>query len=179
MHQLPSSGLLARRCTIQRKLAKFQAPSTTRAAGWPAPTLRPPSKGSHRWNHCIGKRMRKAGLWLTAVPCIAKRSSGVRIGSQSAMAYDDRVMPKFTGLSLHTLNDRLGRPSGKGMRVGSGPHRHAFHIFWFCNGPNGPACYAYAETRDRSMPPDLTPWEQEIFDSAGFRREDWTLKPCP
>jgi len=29
------------------------------------------------------------------------------------------------------------------------------------------------------MPPNLTAWEQELFDNAPFPEEDWTLKPCP
>ncbi len=88
-------------------------------------------------------------------------------------------MPKFTGLSLQVLNDRLGRPSGKGTKVGFGPHRHAFHMLWFCNGPNAAACYAYAEAKDKPTPHDLTPWEQELFDNAPFPRDGWTLAPCP
>jgi hypothetical protein len=87
-------------------------------------------------------------------------------------------MPKFTGLSLQTLNDRLGPPSQQGMNAGSGTHRHAFHVLWFCNGPNAPARYAYAEARDRAMAPGLTRWEQELFDNAPFPQQGWTLKPC-
>jgi len=59
------------------------------------------------------------------------------------------------------------------------PSGHAFRILWFCNGPNEAGCYAYAEAPDKAMPPNLTAWEQELFDNAPFPEEDWTLKPCP
>src|SRR5947209_2725304 len=88
-------------------------------------------------------------------------------------------MPKFTGLSAKTLKERLGPPAGRHMTLGSNSRGHAFQMFWFCNGPNGPPCYAFPEAPDKSMPPDLTPWEQELFDTSPFPRKNWTLKPCP
>ena len=88
-------------------------------------------------------------------------------------------MAKFTGLSLHALTERLGPPSAKTMQMGAGTDRHAFHLLWFCSGPNAPACFATAAAPDEQMPPNLTPMEQEFFDNAPVPKNGWTLKPCP
>lgn len=82
-------------------------------------------------------------------------------------------MPKFTGLSLQTLNDRLGREYGSGTNYGSVLHRHSFRMVWNCT------CFATAEASDNPMPPDLTPWEQELFDNAPLPKDGWTITPCP
>lgn len=87
-------------------------------------------------------------------------------------------MPKFTGISLHTLAERLGPSHGKRL-TGSGLRHHDFGQFWYCNGPRAPACYAYAHAADRAMPPDLGALEQEFFDHAPLPEEGWTLNPCP
>jgi hypothetical protein len=65
------------------------------------------------------------------------------------------------------------------MSGGSGLHRHAFRILWPCNGPSASGCFATAEASDVPMPPDLTPWEQELFDKAPLPKDGWTLVPCP
>src|SRR5438270_13077279 len=94
-------------------------------------------------------------------------------------------MSKFNGITLETLNQRLGQPSVRGMGRNFGPgivafpRRYAFHMVWYCNGRNAPACSATAQAGERPVPPDLTPWEQELFDHAPFPEEGWTLKPCP
>ena len=86
-------------------------------------------------------------------------------------------MPKFTGLPLDTLYERLGRAAGKRVSQGSTSDRHSFQMFWFCNGPKAPACIATAEADDKAMPPGLTPWEQEMFDHADFPKYGWTVRP--
>lgn len=88
-------------------------------------------------------------------------------------------MSKRAGLSLQTLTDRLGRPAGRRVQLGSSRHNHVFHMMWFCNGANAAACFAAAAAEDTPMPPGLTRWEQELFDHAQFPKYNWTLRPCP
>lgn len=88
-------------------------------------------------------------------------------------------MPKFIGVTLQTLNERLGPAGEKGMSPGSTSTRHRFHMVWQCQGPSAPACFAYTEAPDTPMPANLSPWEQELFDNAPLPKHGWTLKPCP
>ena len=100
--------------------------------------------------------------------------------SEPPITYNEWVMPRFTGLSLHTLYERLGQPSGKKTQMAhSRTHRLTFHMFWFCNGPNAQACSASAEIGERPTPPDLTPSKPEHFDHLGFPKHGWTLRSCP
>lgn len=98
-------------------------------------------------------------------------------GKSCAIRYDNG-MAKFAGLSLQTLNDRLGPPSAKGTRKSSVPGTHALHVLWLCNGANAPACAAFVEARDRPMPADLTPWQQELFENMPLPKNGWTIEPC-
>lgn len=82
-------------------------------------------------------------------------------------------MPKFTGVSLQTLNERLGGALGSGTNHGPGLHRHTFRMVWDCT------CFATAAASDKPMPPDLTPWEEELFDNAPLPKDGWTIAPCP
>ncbi len=81
-------------------------------------------------------------------------------------------MSKLAGLTLQTLQSRLGREHGSGMSRSSNLNRHAFRMVWKCS------CLAVAEAADKSMPPDLTAWEQELFGKAPLPKEGWTFTPC-
>ena len=113
------------------------------------------------FGHRVQRLVRSGGVFLVLV-----------------FAYDDGIMPKFTGLSLQTLDDRLGRRLGTG--TSGALNRHRFRILWYCNGPKaGPACLAIAEASDRPTPPDLTAFEQEFFENAPLPKDGWTLWACP
>ena len=84
-----------------------------------------------------------------------------------------RAMSKYAGLSFQVLKERVGLHFGSGMSPDSSRHGHTFRMVWQCG------CFASTEASDKPTPPDLTPWEQEMFDNAPLPQEGWTITPCP
>src|SRR5579863_673538 len=88
-------------------------------------------------------------------------------------------MPRCTDISLQTLNGRLGPAPVRGSKTGDSSRHHRFYLIWVCNEIEQLACFAETAADDLPIPRDLTPREQELFDTAPFPEDDWTLRPCP